>query len=200
MPKRLLLFIPFLILGPQICLAQEKSSSPLEFFKEEVALTVGDSSSAVSGIYYFRNNTNNVSRVTIMFPFFVDSQNPYPDTIAAYVANGADTTRIDVKSQKDQDAVSLRIPLTPQGVTIWHLDYRQKILGTKATYILISTAAWGKPLEDATYRFIVPSSFADVHTWPEADSIFDNGQTREYLAHRTNFMPGQNMEVKWESK
>ncbi len=200
MRNGILFIITLVILDSQICLSQVKHTSPVDFFKEDITLAVSDSSARISGIYYFRHNTEHDTRMPVVFPFYVDSLNPYPDSIAAYMVNGADTIRLDFRNQRERGAIWLAIPLFSNNVTVWHLDYRQKIRDTRAVYILTSTAAWGKPLEDATYKFIVPLSFADVRTWPEADTVLAEGNFREYLAHRTNFMPGQNMEVKWVSK
>jgi hypothetical protein len=175
-------------------------TSPVDFFKEEITVTIDDSSSSVFGIYYFRNNTERGGKMPIMFPFYVDSASLFPETVFAYTVNGNDTTALDVQDARGQNAVMIEIPMKPNGITIWHLDYSQKILGPKATYILTSTGAWGKPLEDATYRFIIPNDYDSTQTWPEPDSTIIHDSHRELLAHRTNFMPKQNMMIEWKSK
>jgi hypothetical protein len=200
----ILSFIILLIFVSLSAIAQDKgsprSSSPVDFFKEEITFTVKDSASSVSGIYYFRNNTERGGKMPIMFPFYVDSASVFPDTIIAYTLNSKDTTWLDVQNAQGQNAVTVEIPMTPHGITVWHLDYAQDILKAKATYILTSTSAWGKPLEDATYRFIVPASYDSVQAWPEPDSTIILKDHRELLAHRTNFMPKQNMTIEWKSK
>jgi hypothetical protein len=188
----------------QVCLAQNKNMtrpvSPIDFFKESITLSVDESTASVSGIYYFRNNSDNAGRMPILFPFFVDSTSIFPDTMCAYIVNEKDTTYLDCRNTGQHEAVMIAIPLSPNCTTVWHLDYRQKIFGPRATYILTSTGAWGKPLEEATYRFIVPKAFKDVQIWPEADSTLVKGKSQEYLAHRIDFMPGQDMTIHWKSK
>jgi hypothetical protein len=199
--------LPFIFISILIsisAIAQDKtipySTSPVDFFKEEITLTIDYSSSIVSGIYYFRNNTERGGKMPIMFPFYVDSASLFPDTIFAYSVNDKDTTALDVRDARGQNAVMIEIPMMPKGTTIWYLDYSQKILEPKATYILTSTGAWGKPLEDATYRFITPADYDSIQAWPEPDSIIIQNSHRELLAYRTNFMPKQNMMIEWKSK
>ncbi len=187
-----------------VCLAQDKQPIPdtplLDFFKEEITLTVGEGVSNVSGIYYFRSNTDRDGIIPIIFPFYVDSLSLFPDSMYAYVLNGADTSKLDIRSSRMKNAVRISIPIKANGITVWHLDYSQKIKSNRAVYIITSTNAWGKPLEDAAYRFIIPKRFKDVQAWPEPDSSIIKGDNCEYLARRTNFMPNRDMVISWKSK
>ncbi len=186
------------------CLAQEEAAaqhaSPVDFFKEEITLTISDSFANVAGTYYFRNNTERNGKMPVLFPFYVDSLSPYPDSLNAYIINGNDTTRLDYRNAVAQNAIMIGIPLVPKQITTWNLDYRQRILASKATYVLTSTAAWGKPIEEATYRFIVPDSLKDIRFWPEPDTVIDKDNKCEYRAQRSNFMPTRNMEIEWKAK
>jgi hypothetical protein len=197
----IVIFIISIIFIAGCCFGQDEINprpvSLIDFFKEEITLSVSDSVASVNGLYYFRNNSEHEGKMPIVFPFYADSASLFPDTINAYIVSEKDTTHLDYRKTGEHDAVMIGIPLTPKGITIWHLDYKQKILGPRATYILTSTGAWGKPLEDATYRFIVPASFKEVLVWPEADSTINRGKSREYLAHRIDFMPKQNMTIDW---
>lgn len=196
--------ILILLIGYQICLAQDKTippkASPVDFFREEITLTVSDSVSKISGIYYFRVNVEHNGNMPIIFPFYVDSLSLFPDSMFAYILNGADSTKLEIRPAKMKNAVLIIIPIKSKGITVWHFDYSQKIKSARATYIITSTSAWGKPLDDATYRFMAPAHFSDVQAWPEPDSSTVKGDTREYLAHRTNFMPTHDMVISWKSK
>jgi hypothetical protein len=170
----------------------------VEFFKEEVTLTVNDSASVVSGIYYFRNNQDYTGVFPVAFPFHIDSLSLYPDSMSAYFVNDTDTLPIGIRSDKSRKMAVLNIPLISKQVTCWHFDYSQKISSSRAVYIITSTASWGKPLEDAIYRFIVPAKFKNITVWPDADTIIIHENYLEYLSHKTNFMPRRDMEIKWE--
>lgn len=174
--------------------------SAIDFHKEDIVLTVSDSKVAVSGIYWFRNRTDKHMPYPVSFPFYIDSTSLFPDSISAYVKNDSLITQIPFMKYKIAKSIGIRVPMTARGTTIWHLDYSQKILSPHARYILTSTAAWGKPLEEATYKFIVPASFDSVQVWPKADTVYNQGDQKIYLCHKTNFMPKRDMEIYWKTK
>jgi len=171
--------------------------SPVDFFAEEITMEVNESEVSIGGVYYFRNNTSKDKSFPIIFPFYVDSLTSFPDRIDAYVISGSDTSVINFQSLEERHCIRLGIPMIPDSVTIWHLDYNQKISSRKARYILTSTSAWKKPLEKATYRFIAPKSFDINYAWPEADTVI-TGDKVTLIANRTDFMPPRDMEIIWE--
>jgi len=171
--------------------------SPVDFFAEEITMEVNESEVSIGGVYYFRNNTSKDKSFPIIFPFYVDSLTSFPDRIDAYVISGSDTSVINFQSLEERHCIRLGIPMIPDSVTIWHLDYNQKISSRKARYILTSTSAWKKPLEKATYRFIAPKSFDINYAWPEADTVI-TGDKVTLIATRTDFLPPRDMEIIWE--
>jgi hypothetical protein len=174
--------------------------SPVEFFKEDITLSVYDSIANVRGIYYFRNNTDNEKPFPILFPFFADSLSLFPHNISAYLIDSAKTIALDYKEVRKASGIMIAIPLKPHSATIWHLDYAQKIRSSHATYIITSTSSWHKPLEDATYRFIAPVNFDSVKVWPTADTSYDSSGHRIYLCKKKDFMPQKDMEIFWQRK
>jgi hypothetical protein len=172
----------------------------IDFFREEITLSVSDSTADISGIYYFRNNTDLGKPFPVLFPFNVDQASLYPYKIAAFIVTGTDTVRLPTDELKSRDGISLKIPMTPDSTTVWHLAYSQKILSPHARYILRSTAAWGSPLREATYKFIVPASFDSVRVRPEADSVVNQGNRKVHWCHKMNFMPIRDMEISWKTK
>jgi len=174
-------------------------TAPVDFFKEEITLTVSDSQAAINGIFYFRNNTDRDRPFPIIFPFYVDSLTSYPDKINAYTINDGDTAAIAFEPVVERDCIRMAVPMKPKGVTIWYLDYSQRIEAPRARYILTSTAAWKKPLEEATYYFNLPASFNVISVWPEPDSVRGE-KTKTLRCHKTNFIPERDMEIIWEQK
>jgi len=172
---------------------------PVDFFAEEITLAVDDGFVTIAGIYHFRNNTAHEGNYPIMFPFYVDSLSSFPDKIEGSLI-GTDTATLNIREMADRNGAMIDIPLMPNAVTIWRLDYRQRITGNSARYILKSTQSWGQPLEEATYKFVIPSHFADVRTWPEADSIAEESGLCKFWAHRKDFMPLEDMTINWTSK
>ena len=174
--------------------------SPIDFYKEEVTLMVSDSIASISGVYWFRNSTDIEIPYPVSFPFYVDSTIYYPDQISAYTISDSVTDKIPFLKYKIANSVGLRIPMVAKGTTIWHLNYSQKILSPHARYILTTTAAWGKPLEEAKYKFIVPVSFDSVQVWPSPDSFTTTGDLKTYWSFNANYMPKRDMEISWKAK
>ena len=179
-----------------------KTSRPakpiVEFFKEKITLSVTDSLARVECIFYFRNNTKKDFNLPIIFPFYVDSLSLYPDFIEAYIIDKDKKQVLYYTSRLKINGISLHIPLKAGRVTIWYLDYEQKIKAKHATYIITTTAAWNKPLEEATYYFVVPESYTDAATWPEADTVYPDDSLRIYKCYKKDFMPEQDMEIFWK--
>jgi hypothetical protein len=175
----------------------EKAISPVEFFKEDITLSVDDSIASIRGIYYFRNNTDKDAPFPISFPFYVDSLSLFPHSISAYLLDSLKTVMLNYKIYPKANSIGLAIPLKPRSVTIWHLDYSQRIRSPRATYIITSTASWHKPLEEAIYRFVTPADFDSVSVWPPADSTRDSSGYKIYLCRKQNFLPKKDMEIFW---
>lgn len=189
-----------LLLAGVILLGQGENprSRQVEFFKEEITMAVTDSSSSISGVYYFRNNTEKDKPYSVLFPFYVDGVSHYPHEIRAYTVNGDDTQTIKTDALEGQNAIRLRIPMKPKQVTVWYLDYTQRIESEYARYILTSTGAWGQPLEEATYRFLIPTGYRIIEIWPKADKLRRIKSTIEMWCEKINFMPDQDMRIFWD--
>lgn len=178
--------------------AKQSSNRPsVEFFKEIITLSVSDSQATINGIYYFRNNTDKDCKFPVLFPFYVDSLSQFPSLIKPYLIDSAKVIELTYRIIEKANSISFAIPLKPHTTIIWYLDYVQKIKATKAHYIITSTNAWGMPLEEATYRFIVPCEFDSVSFWPEADSSYIEGANTIFMGHRLNFSPQKDMEISW---
>lgn len=173
-------------------------SRQVEFFKEEITMAITDSTSSISGAYYFRNNTEKDKPYAVVFPFYVDGVSHYPHEIRAYTVDDGDTLVIEPARLEGRNAVRLRIPMRPEDVTIWHLDYTQRIESDYARYILTSTEAWGQPLEEATYRFLIPADYRIIEIWPKVDKARRLESTIEMWCEKINFMPDQDMRIFWD--
>jgi hypothetical protein len=188
-----------IILTP-FCWGQKSDTlkAPVDFFKEQITLKIDDSTCYISGVYYFRNNRDYTGTFPVAFPFYIDSLTLYPDTMAAYFIDNLDTLPISTRRNIKGGLAVLNIPVKSREITCWHLDYKQRIKSSRAVYIITSTASWGKPLEDATYEFIVPANYKNIVTWPEPDTIINQDSYFEYISHKTDFMPRHDMEIKWD--
>ena len=189
-----LLIVSAVLLGQ----GENPRSRQVEFFKEEITMSVTDSSSSISGVYYFRNNTEKDRPYSVVFPFYVDGVSHYPHEIRAYTVTDGDTLVIEPAHLEGRNVIRLRIPMKPKEVTVWYLDYTQRIESDYARYILTSTSAWGQPLEEATYRFLIPAGYRIIEIWPKADKARRIKLTIEMWCEKINFIPDQDMRIFWD--
>lgn len=188
------------VYGDDPALPRPSSQSPIEFFQEEIILSVNNSEATINGIYYFRNNTDKDGEFPVLFPFHVDSLSLFPHSIKPYIIDSNKVTELNFQLIRDANSISIAIPLKSHSTTKWYLDYSQVIKAPKARYIVTSTNAWHKPLKEATYRFVVPADYDGVSTWPSADTSYKDGANTVFLSHRLDFLPQKDMEISWIKK
>jgi len=171
---------------------------PVEFFKEEISMTVNKNEFAISGTYYFRNNTNSDKPMPIVFPFYIDDSTLYPYDIKVSVIEGNDERPLDFQENRERGSIRFAIPMNPDEVTTWRLEYAQKIDRPQATYILQSTKAWGKPLEEAQYRIDIPDNINVDYIWADVDSVTESGSREVLWIHKIEYMPFKDMIIRWK--
>jgi hypothetical protein len=181
-----------------LLLKESPKKTSIEFFKEEITLSVNDSEAVIHGIYFFRNNTEQGGDFPVLFPFYVDSLSLFPHLIRPYIMDSNKVVDIKFRSVEKANSISFTIPLKPKSITTWYFDYSQKIKASRARYIITSTNAWGKPLQEATYKFIAPCGFDNIKTWPGADTSYREGPDMIFLVHLRDFLPQKDMEISWE--
>jgi hypothetical protein len=174
-------------------------TGPVDFFQEEITLTVTDSTTRVEGAYHFRNNRNREMMMPVIFPFYVDSTTLFPQSIEAYYYDSSGSKiPIDFIEMPQRKAIRMKIPVSSNSENTWYLDYEQKIESKKAVYIITSTAAWQKPLEQATYTFVAPSGFKDIRVWPEPDTTYEKDGQIYMQCVKYDFMPSREMQISWK--
>jgi hypothetical protein len=198
MTRYILIGASLVVLAGAIMAQSYDIQPPVDFFQEEITLTVTDSTAAVSGVYHFRNNTARDFDMPVAFPFYVDSLSAYPHFIEAYIEKESGKQVLPHRQLTKMDGISLKIPLKAGQEMTWNLDYAQKISSKRAVYIITSTAAWKKPLEQATYTFIAPANFINITAWPTPDTSFVNNGIRSFISYKQGFMPVRDMEILWK--
>ena len=176
-----------------------RPTSSVDFYQEEITLTVDDSLARVEGVYHFRNNTGHDLVKPVIFPFYIDSVTQYPHEIEVfYIDSIGERQNIEFKERPERGCIAIRIPLAANPENIWYLNYGQKISSKRAVYIITSTATWKKPLEQGTYTFITPQYFNEVTVWPEADTIYTTDSLTYRQCAKQSFMPMREMEIIWK--
>jgi len=186
--------------GFGISFSQSHMNLPVEFYKEEISMIVNETEFAISGTFYFRNNTEMGRPMPIVFPFYIDDSTHYAHEISAFVMDGQERHQLDYQENRERGSIRIRVPMKPKGITLWHLEYTQKIDKSQATYILRSTQAWGKPLEEALYKIDIPDNIDIDYIWADVDSVTANDNREILWIHRTEYMPFKDMTIKWKEK
>ena len=148
-------------------------------------MTVNEGEFAISGIYYFRNNTDSNRPMPIVFPFYIDDSTHYPHKIEAFVFDGDQKSKLDFQENKERGSIRIHIPMKPKSTSVWRLEYTQKIDKPQATYILKSTQAWGRPLEEALYKIDIPNDIDIDYIWADVDSVTGKDSREILWIHKT---------------
>lgn len=163
----------------------------LQFFGEKIEITVHDEHAEVRGEYHFKNNSNQTVQRTLFYPFEINEDLPYPDSISVM----HDEKAISFNLQNDGIGFSVTIP--PENISVYEVFYSQKTPARKMEYILTTTQRWQKPLHFAEYILKMPLNLQLTYlslTDPEWE-IKDNYKI--YRIHKTNYMPTANFRVEW---
>ncbi len=122
-------------------------SQHLNFYREDISFTIKDNYFYVDGDYYFCNTGKDSLNQILFYPFPIDSL--YGNTDSIKITDFKFNKNIDFSIEKT--GVSFVVKLNPYGTIKYNIQYRQKLLGNKAEYILLTTKQWKKPIEQVNY-------------------------------------------------
>lgn len=166
---------------------KEKKSSPIEFSKEKVKITLDTQGVFVEGIYWFKNPSSRPVKFQVYYPFPVDSSHLYPDFIQVG----------DFPFVKSDSGVYFTMELEPNQEVPFEVRYRQKIKESSVRYILTTLQKWGKPIKRADFIVILPKDFKKVKFSYSPDSMSEEGKKRYYFITKQDFMADRDLWVRW---
>lgn len=142
----------------------------------------------VSGIYHFKNDKGNAG--TLFYPFPTDSIYGKVDSIYIFNLKKNEVIKpLDIK----RSHFAFHVEFRDDPEVAIQISYRQKLLESRAEYILKTTASWGKPLEQAHYQLIVPAELKVLKfSIPPMDTTITSGEIIYYW-QKYNYMPSDNM-------
>lgn len=160
----------------------------IDFIEEHIDFSLDNKNFSVNGIFTFYNNSNEVVRQRIIFPFAVETEQI--DSIRIIHLNQYRTTHYTLLEK----AVSFDLIFLPKDTLDISVYYRQKTK-TINTYILTSTKMWGKPLDKAVYTLTTTkdmniSSFSYA---PDTIRIIQDKKT--YYWEKYHFLPENDFDV-----
>ena len=175
---------------------QNADVQPLQFLGEKIEVTIHEKYAEVRGQYHFQNRAKQEISRTLFYPFVINENLPYPDSIS--VIRVQDEKIIPFKQQISGVHFSIIIP--PESSTIYQVFYLQKTPVCKMEYILTTTQRWKEPLSFAEYIIKLPQSFLlkNFSLNPSEKEIHGDYQT--YRVVKTNYMPDSNLIVEWERR
>ena len=164
------------------------------FEREIIELVIGEGSIQVTGTYQFMNHSDSARIQGLYYPLPVDSTHLFPDRIV--VTLGRDTLAHRVTPA----AVMFKVPLPANGRAVFTVSYHQPCRENSACYILTSTQAWDRPLDQADFLIRVPDSLAlTAVSYDIEEVVKSNGETTHRFS-RQEFMPDRDLCVRWQVK
>ncbi len=180
----LLLFIP-------LALAAETTPSnslPVIFFKENLTITLNEGEMQVEGNYYFRNQHNGPFSSPIFYPLLSNEVMPFPHHIEV----------TGKRFYKSPEGIYWQISFNkPQEEQKVHVLYRQKLLTSKAIYLVTSTQAWGTPLEWVEFKVNFPADWSELKTAYPMTAVKEEQGRKYWRFSAKHFWPKQDMIFSW---
>ncbi len=171
----------------------------LSFYKEKIEVIVEQNDFIVLGDYYFQNNSNDDTQVSLYYPYKITNDILYPDSVKVMGKNG------EVFSySKGKDGIFIPLKVKANDSSFFKVYYRQKNLTNKAEYILTSTQNWNHPLSEAEYVIKLPMEFKlrdiSIKPFKEIPAQAEQGSYKTFLIKKQNFMPETNLIIEWERR
>jgi hypothetical protein len=168
----------------------------LQFYGEKIEICIQGEYAQVTGEYYFRNNTSRPLHQVMFYPFVINQDLSWPDSISVYQVSEKKSL-----SYREAKAGILFVLVVPaDSMVIYKVSYRQRTPGRKMEYILTTTQKWGHPLVFAGYSVSLPEEYKllDISLTPDSRQIINHKQIIKI--NRQNYLPTKNLNLFWESE
>jgi len=182
--KWLLLSLAMLMAAP--CLA-------LGFEAEELDFTLHLDTWELYGLYHFANYDDHEVTQLILFPVPVDSLCLQPELLALEVVEGSGCS-CELLTQ-DENGLGFSLQMPEKSFCTLLINYKQELKGGRASYIITTANAWGRPLPYAKYTLHVGAD-VKLTSLPFPDP---QGEEGLYYWEFTDFQPQQELEVGFSS-
>ena len=166
-----------------LCLCQQ--APPIDFVREDVTIEVMGGRVKVTGVYFFVNLTDIGKRVKFFYPFPVDSNHYFPDTIA-----------IGRPFERDSAGVYFWLSLRPNSTDSFKIMYEQRIAKPFFRYITTTTKKWERPIKEADFTIVAPETLAISvnYAFSEPRKV---GENLHYYVPIENFFPDKDLLISW---
>jgi hypothetical protein len=164
----------------------------LRFLGEKIEVTIHEDHAEVRGEYHFKNNSDQAVRRTLLYPFVINENLPYPDSISMFARGGK-----SISFNRQDNAVIFSVAVPPKGTGVYEVFYSQKTPAQKMEYILTTTQRWRQPLSFAEYVIKLPQSLLLKYLSLNPSGKAVDGDYKIYRVFKNNYMPKSNLIVEW---
>ncbi len=162
----------------------------IAFTNENITFKLTSTYFYVDGTYWFVNVSDHDATALIYYPLPATNQGNAVDSVGIFNITEGTQPKI---SNKTNSGFSFMLSVRSNDTVVYHIAYRQRVVGDSAMYILRSTQAWKRPLVAAEYKLIVGNSIVMTGFSYEPDRIYDIDGKTIYLWRRTSLMPDRDM-------
>lgn len=160
-----------------------------DFCKEDITFHLDGVHLNVEGYYWLSNNSDNPVAGDIFYPF-PNFSNEKIDSIRLYNISAGQKTRYRLDGMS---GISFDLFISPHDTTIFQIGYRQELNSDSAIYILRTTQGWGKPLNHAEYKLLVPDTLVIKKFSYPPIKTYNIQSEKIYYWEMENFMPEHDM-------
>lgn len=164
------------------------------FERERIAITVRSDSIVVDGLYIYHNPLPLPWTQGLSVPFAVSEAQMPPATVHAALVDpvtGDELRELPVRWMLG--VPRLEVPLPAAGYAHVRVRFSQRATAEIATYLLTTTAPWGRPLERGEY-LLYPEG---VHV-QASNYVLKNGAVGKSFM-REKFQPDQDWTFRWRT-
>ena len=168
----------------------------IQFWGEKIEITIHGASAAVRGQYYFVNQSDQTVPQTLFYPFMINENLPFPDSISVQQKNQPE----NLPYQRQNAGVFFSIFIPARDTIVNSVYYLQKTPAKIMEYILTTTERWKEPLSFAEYtiRLPQPLTLKYLSMYPSEKSV--SGEYQIFKILKNNYLPQTNLIIKWNGK
>ena len=174
--------------------------TPVRFVAEEIEVKIDGQTIDVEGIYLYRNHAPWPALLTLGIPFPIDADHPAPFALALDEVDGTDRAIRRLTPAVRGEDVSLRLTFAAWQERRLRLRYSQLARTPRGRYLLTTTRAWRRPVEQAKLTL----SLSPGHTLSASSYRLSPLGTQagwERLGfERTLFWPDRDWDFSWNPK
>ncbi len=182
---------------PTVQKNKEKIPGPrVTFAGEKIIMDIEDGRVTVTGHYYFRRNDPEKVSIPLIYPFPVNGNMSFPDTVEVF--QGDRLSPVEYRENIQSGAIYFKVNVEMESE--FTVRYSQELHAPEAVYILETTKAWGRPLLWAEFVFSLPAHLRMTECSYTPDSSTSEDNRTVYRITRKNFMPDRNLTVRWTER